>query len=160
MPLVLSCALYSLGCTCHVMISLMPDTSASFTVLVKVRHRRRQYTPAFGLQVVDLHPQDAKCGFWYFFPGARWIHEGAIGWPSTGTAWSHEYAGPYLPARASSRRSGNSPPLLDWISHGMANWIYSDLDPFLNQAEKKAGPESLKSCCTHVYPLAEDVSET
>ena len=32
--------------------------------------------------------------------------------------------------------SASSPPLVDWVSHGITNWIYSDPDPFVSHAEK------------------------
>ena len=33
------------------------------------------------------------------------------------------------------------PPLMDWISHGITNWIYSDPDPFVSHVENM-GPDS------------------
>ena len=30
--------------------------------------------------------------------------------------------------------SSVSPPLIDWISHGITNWIYPDPDPFVSHA--------------------------
>ena len=29
----------------------------------------------------------------------------------------------------------DTPPLMDWISHGITNWIYSDPDPFVSHAK-------------------------
>ena len=50
-----------------------------------------------------------------------------------------------------------SPPLVDWISHGITNWIYSDPDPFVSHA-KNLGPVFSKYFAP-MYPLAEDMSK-
>ena len=51
--------------------------------------------------------------------------------------------------KANTAALGLSLPLIDWISNGITNWIYSDPDPFVSHAEI-SGPEFLKIFRTHV----------
>ena len=69
----------------------------------------------------------------------------------------HKSVGP--PVRAVPGRPwiAASPPLIDWISHGITNWIYSDPDPFVSHA-KNLGPIFWKYFAP-MYPLAEDMSK-